>query len=269
MDLLNMEIAMRSDDLLPLERPAHGSPRLNVQESAARYGFAASAVRTLRVLDVASGAGLGSAFLLAHGARIAVGVETAVEAVTQGRMLADAAGPYFVRADALALPFADGSFDVVVSFETIEHLLDAGRLLAECRRVLQPGGLLYLSTPNRTVTRWLPRNPFHVHEFTSSEITNLARQYFDIVNCYWQRPVLLPAFVLRQMARGCLSVIPGGRHLWRLWTRVRPQRTRVGATVWLGSCFDESLLADPHYRVIPARRMTWKQPTYTVLVARC
>src|SRR4029079_18548771 len=62
-------------DPAALERPAAGSPRVNVQESAARYAFAATAVRDARVLDVASGSGLGSDLLLRSGARSVVGIE--------------------------------------------------------------------------------------------------------------------------------------------------------------------------------------------------
>lgn len=52
----------------------------------------------------------------------------------------------FVRADGMALPFASGSFDLVLSHSVIEHVADAARYLKECRRVLNDGGRFYLST---------------------------------------------------------------------------------------------------------------------------
>ena len=262
-------MAKALDDALPLERPSSGSPRVNVQEAAARYAFAADALRTLRVLDVGSGTGLGSEFLLTQGARFVVGVEPATEALRQAHNRSAPFGPHFVRADAQALPFGDASFDAVVSFETIEHLNDACGLLAECKRILRQGGCLYLSTPNRTVTRWLPPNPFHVREFTHAEIVRLVGQYFDRVACFWQRPVFLPVFLLRQLGRRWLTALPGNRIIWRSWKRIRPRRTRLGATAWEGWRFDQSLLQDRYYGVAPARRTIWEHPMYTVLVARC
>jgi 2-polyprenyl-3-methyl-5-hydroxy-6-metoxy-1,4-benzoquinol methylase len=53
---------------------------------------------------------------------------------------------HFAQADGQALPFRDGSFDVVLSHAVIEHVADAPRYLRECRRVLKPGGWMYLST---------------------------------------------------------------------------------------------------------------------------
>ena len=251
---------------MPPERPATGAPRVNVQESAARYAFAAAETRALRVLDVASGAGLGSEFLLAQGARVVVGVESAAQALGQSVHSAPR-GLCFVRADALALPFVDASFDAVVSFETIEHLTDAAGFLGECRRVLRRGGVLYLSTPNRTVTRWMPPNPFHVREFTAAELVALVREYFGTVTCFRQRPVFLPVFVLRQMARRYVGAVPGGAGLWWLWSRVRPGRTQLAATAWQGRRFDRSLL-DDRYAVRAAQRSIGGHPMYTVLVAR-
>jgi len=257
-----------------LERPAAGSPRVNVQESAARYAFAAAAVQGARVLDVASGSGLGSELLLRSGARFVVGIEVDPDALTAPataplRIEPGAPRLAFIRADATTLPLVDGACDVVVSFETIEHVGDPSRMLAECRRVLRPGGCLYLSTPNRTVTGWLPPNPFHVREFTTEEIVALVRRHFDEVTCHWQRPVVLPTFVLRRMAQRALGRAPGGRWIWRLWTQIRPERTRLGATLWHGERFEDDLLNDPHYQVVPARQTLWHQPTYTLLVARC
>jgi SAM-dependent methyltransferase len=252
-------------DTLTLERPGSGSPRVNVQESASRYAFAAAGVRDVRVVDVASGSGLGSDLLRRAGARLVVGVEADPAALAR----CAAATLAFVQADATALPFGDASCEVVVSFETIEHVADPERMLAECRRILRPGGTLYLSTPNRAVTRWLPPNPFHVREFTIGEILALVRRHFDGVTCHWQRPVLLPVFVLRRVGQMWLTRVPGGAYLWRLWKRVRPARIRIGATLWHGEHFDDEVTDDPHYHVVPAGVARWRQPTYTVLVARC
>ena len=52
----------------------------------------------------------------------------------------------FVQADGTSLPFAPASFDAVLSHAVIEHVADAQRYLAHCRRVLKPGGWMYLST---------------------------------------------------------------------------------------------------------------------------
>ncbi len=56
--------------------------------------------------------------------------------------------------DALELPFADGSFDVVCSNELIEHVTDAGRTLLEMMRVLKSGGILVIMGPNLCSPFW-------------------------------------------------------------------------------------------------------------------
>ena len=53
---------------------------------------------------------------------------------------------HFALADGMALPFADRTFDLVLSHAVIEHVADAPRYLRECARVLAPGGHVYLST---------------------------------------------------------------------------------------------------------------------------
>ncbi|CAN5465169.1 class I SAM-dependent methyltransferase [soil metagenome] len=83
-----------------------------------------------------------------------------------------------VQANLAALPIKSGTADVVASLQVIEHVWDHQQFIAECARVLRPGGVLMLTTPNRlTISPGLqtPMNPFHTHEFTASEL-------FDLVN---------------------------------------------------------------------------------------
>ena len=83
-----------------------------------------------------------------------------------------------VRANLAALPLRPSTVDVVASLQVIEHLWDQPGFLAECARVLRPGGRLLLTTPNRLTFspgRDTPLNPFHTREFTAAELAELAR----------------------------------------------------------------------------------------------
>jgi SAM-dependent methyltransferase len=74
---------------------------------------------------------------------------------------------------------ADNSFDSVVSFQVIEHIRDDQLFIREIHRVLKPGGIALLTTPNRPMS--LSRNPWHVREYTADELTLLARAVFQDV----------------------------------------------------------------------------------------
>ena len=125
------------------------------------------------VLEAGFGEGYG-ADLLAGVARRVTGVDYDESAVAHVRAR-------YPRVDALqgnlaALPLPDASVDVVVNFQVIEHLWDQSQFVAECRRVLRPGGRLLISTPNRitfTPGGDTPVNPFHTRELNAAELTEL------------------------------------------------------------------------------------------------
>ena len=76
-----------------------------------------------------------------------------------------------VRGNLVRLPYADESFDVVVSLQTIEHLWDQEEFIGECLRVLRTGGTLIVSTPN-TLT-FPPGNIYHPKELEPGELREL------------------------------------------------------------------------------------------------
>jgi SAM-dependent methyltransferase len=142
------------------------SGSLTAAEHVGRYLWAAEAVRGRRVLDAGSGSGYGTR-ILARAATEVVGVDVDPDAVREAAALAPDNADIVVG-DLADLPFPDGAFDVCVCFETIEHVADQSAALDELRRVLAPGGVLVISSPNRGV--YPPGNPHHIHEFTAAEL---------------------------------------------------------------------------------------------------
>jgi 2-polyprenyl-3-methyl-5-hydroxy-6-metoxy-1,4-benzoquinol methylase len=74
---------------------------------------------------------------------------------------------------------ADNSFDTIISFQVIEHIQDDELFLKEIHRVLRPGGLAMLTTPNREMS--LSRNPWHIREYLPEELKALAAKFFPKV----------------------------------------------------------------------------------------
>jgi SAM-dependent methyltransferase len=174
----------------PVERVAASAPSAWSAEHRSRYHFAAPFVEGKRVLDIACGAGYGARMLLEAGAASVVGVDASSDALAEAEAHAGS-GLEFLRADGTDLPLADGTFDVTVSFETVEHIEDSEQFVRELRRVTAPDGVLVLSTPNALHTRSLPDrmpNPFHVREFTPGELRELLGGFFGEVSLLGQRP---------------------------------------------------------------------------------
>lgn len=144
-----------------------------------RYLYAAQFCVDRDVLDFASGEGYGSA-LLAQTARSVVGMDCSSEALERAENGFARPNLTFVAATAPTILAADASFDVVVSMETLEHFLEHEEFVAEIKRVLRPGGLLLMSSPNAPVYsgRFQPINPFHKRELFRSELEALVRHEF-------------------------------------------------------------------------------------------
>src|SRR5437763_382566 len=130
------------------------------------------------VLDVGSGEGYGSS-MLSGSARV-VAMELDPDAAAHSaRRYPNIRG---LRADACRLPFRPSSVHTVLAMQVLEHLRCPERFVEEARAVVEPGGALVLSTPNRET--FSPRgtvNPFHTHEYTASELRTLLGRAFATV----------------------------------------------------------------------------------------
>jgi SAM-dependent methyltransferase len=156
-----------------------------------RYFVARELCRGKRVLDIASGEGYGTA-LLAQTASYAVGIEIDPGSAAHARGAYRRNNLSFAVGDARYIPLATESFDVVVSFETLEHIYEQQTFLSEVKRVLKPGGVFIVSTPDRDVysPAGVAANPFHVRELTRDEFMDLMHGTFQHVLLLKQRPLL-------------------------------------------------------------------------------
>jgi len=151
----------------------------NTNEHLHRYAMAMELAVGKKVLDIASGEGYGSA-LLAGLADEVVGVDIAPETILLASQRYKADNLRFLTGAADAIPWEDHYFDLVVSFETIEHHDRHEEMMRELRRVLKPGGLLLISSPDKRYYSDLPgyRNPFHVKELYQHEFESLLSSHF-------------------------------------------------------------------------------------------
>ncbi len=172
-------------------------------EHVERYRFASGFARNNDVLDIACGEGYGTASLLKAGARSVVGVDISQESVDH------AAKKYGLRTmvgSAEAIPLPDGVLDLVVSFETIEHVRQPELFLAECVRVLKPTGTLLVSTPNKPVyDQRTPDNQFHCSEMSLADFESSLSKYFSKVDLFAQCEP--PPWYLRTRGFGRLAGI--------------------------------------------------------------
>ncbi|MBE1424579.1 SAM-dependent methyltransferase [Desulfomicrobium macestii] len=153
-----------------------------------RYRIAQILTTGKDVLDVACGEGYGSN-LLAADALSVTGIDISAKALDNAQLTYSRDNLCFIQGNCAELPCKSSSFDVVASFETIEHHDQHEEMLHELRRVLRPDGVLLISSPNRPeYNRSLSEpNPYHVKELDFNEFAVLLQSHFQNVVFYAHR----------------------------------------------------------------------------------
>ncbi len=148
--------------------------REQLQMMRTRYLHAAARAAGRRVLELGCGAGQGLG-LLASKARLVVGSDYTWSLVRQAAVHYGTRLP-LLQADAQALPFREGSFDLVILFEAIYYVPDADRFVAEARRVLAPGGTLLVCSANREWSGF-SASPFSTRYYSAQELRQLLARH--------------------------------------------------------------------------------------------
>jgi len=144
-----------------------------------RYSLAKEFCRNKTILDIACGEGYGSN-LISEVAEHIYAIDIDQEAINNAKEKYIKKNLEFKCSSIENIPLENNSVDVILCFETIEHVSDYIKALKELKRVLKKEGLLIISTPNKTnyTDRTGYHNPFHIHEFIKSEFNELLSGFF-------------------------------------------------------------------------------------------
>lgn len=165
-----------------------------------RYSTLMNVLHDKIVLDAACGTGYGSNMIASVAANV-YGIDISQEAIDYAiSNFGSRKNLSYVKGDITALPFPDNTFDVVVSFETIEHINEKMQcmFLSEIKRVLNPNGILIMSTPNKeiyTVQAGNAATEWHVKEFYENEFDSFLRSQFTYIN-YFQQYISKASYLL-------------------------------------------------------------------------
>lgn len=173
------------------ERVVPGDSSKLIREHSLRYEFVLPFLKGGdSVIDCACGSGYGTQ-ILARKASFVAGIDSSTAAITYCKQHYDNSNVEFKEQLAETIGYPSSHFDVFCSFETIEHLLSPWEFILEVWRVLKPGGLFIVSTPNRVASGLKPgeqpHNPFHVVEWSLKEFNEMLSARFNQVQYFGQR----------------------------------------------------------------------------------
>lgn len=152
-------------------------------EHLTRYLVGQDLVKGKTVLDIACGSGYGTQ-ILAKTAKKVYGVDIDKASVDYAQRKYGTKNTEFLVGDGERIPLKDNTVDVVITYETIEHIKDYEQFMREVSRVLIPDGLAVVSTPNDI--EFAEGNHYHLHEFTEKELKGLVKKHFKNVDSYYQ-----------------------------------------------------------------------------------
>ena len=156
------------------------------QEHLDRYRYARDRAENKKVLDIACGSGYGSYLIATEGkAKEVIAVDLDADSIRYGDHRF--AHPSIKRSVGDAQEFKkEGEFDLIVSFETIEHLPKYEQFLQNMGKTLADDGHFLVSTPIVKHTRTNCKNPYHVIEWSFSDFQELVGKYFNVDEIYLQ-----------------------------------------------------------------------------------
>ncbi len=205
----------------------------------ATYDFTLPYVQGKRVLDFGCGTGYGAHRIAASCASV-MGVDVSADAVSYAQSRYSAPNLEFRTlppVEDAPLPFADGSIEVVLSFQVIEHVPEPAAYLSEVRRVLADDGVFIVATPDRStrlLSRQRPWNRYHVYEWAPDEFDRLLRDHFGRVEMHGMgaEPAVLGGELRRASRTKWVTLpftFPGAPEPWRQTglRAIKAARTRV------------------------------------------
>ena len=158
-----------------------------VVEHLHRYSIAQGLSKGKIVLDIASGEGYGSA-LISNNATKVIGIDIDEESISHAKEKYKSRHNLEYKVGSTSnIPITDNSVDFVVSFETLEHHDEHNQMMSEIKRVLKPGGMLLISSPEKSIYKKRDsNNPYHIKELELAELEILLKSNFKFVEFFSQ-----------------------------------------------------------------------------------
>lgn len=196
--------------------PCYGNPLDQL-----RYIYVLDAAANKDILDLASGVGWGSFLLSSAGAKTVIGVDLSSSAINFSANFYAHPALTFIHGTTSNILKLSRKYDLITSFETIEHVEDPEQFLIDLKSVSHSETRLYLSTPNSVLfgsQHTKPANPFHVKEFTRAELTTL------ILDAGWEIEKYLGQYPVKNTS---LEVKQYRQFIFQYW-RNKLLRNKVG-----------------------------------------